>query len=167
MIATELHPDTRRIIALLETVPVDGIVTHAAISGAIGRDIEPVRHLLYSAIRHMEREHGTVFACVRKQGYRRMPATEIALIGATARSRIRRTARRSIRSMEAGLTGANDMPNDVRLKVLAEQSALSMVEHLSRERNLPPMQEAETRPLALADTARAFLRSIGAAKEAP
>lgn len=161
MIATELHPDTRTLIDLLLASPVGQIVTLGAMSEAIGRDIERCRYVLYSAIRNVERTHGAVFSCIRKEGYRRLPAEDIATIGKTARERIRHTARRTVKTLEAGLAGANDVPNEVRVKVLREQSALAMIEHVTRERNLPVVPEASNKPLPVAVTGREFLRAIG------
>ncbi|MGE4044488.1 MAG: hypothetical protein AB7F35_06520 [Acetobacteraceae bacterium] len=170
MIAKERNPDTGRLIDVLAAVPVGGIVSLAAMSDAIGRDIEQCRYLLYAAIRHAGREHGALFASVRGQGYRRLPVSEIATIGRTAREKIRRTARRGLRSMEAGLSAANDVPNDVRIRLLQEQSALGLIEHVTRERNLPQVPEGTTRPLPIAVAGRAFLQAIGAlpaAEDAP
>tara|TARA_R110000868_G_scaffold134251_1_gene346161 strand:- start:153 stop:644 length:492 start_codon:yes stop_codon:yes gene_type:complete len=162
MIATDLHADTRRIIDLLASEPRGNTITLGAISKSIGRDIGRCRHLLYSAIRVIERDNGLVFSCIRGKGYKVMPSEDISRVGQTARARIRRTARRSIRTLEAGLAGANDISNEAKKKVLAEQSALALVEHLTREKNLPVMPESETRPLPAATTAKAFLQAIGA-----
>jgi len=162
MIATEQHPDTLRLIDTLRAVPISGTITLSELTRAIGRDIRQCRHLLYSAIKHTEAQDGAVYLCVRGKGYRRVPAEEIVKVGQTARGRIRRTARRGLKTMAAGFAGANDMPNDVKLRILAEQSSLSLLEHISRERSLPKLPETETRPLTITDTARAFLETIGA-----
>lgn len=162
MIATELHPDTVALVAVLSNAPRGEIIPMKAFSDAIGRDINRCRHLLYSAIRVIERNEGAVFACIRKEGYRRMASSEIAKIGQTARSRIRRTARRGQKSIAAGIAGANDLTNEARVKLLQEQSALGLLEHLARDRSLPQIPEQVTRPLPVAQTAREFLKAIGA-----
>lgn len=166
MIATELHPDTVALVAVLSAAPRGELIPLKTFSDAIGRDINRCRHLLYRAIRIMEREQGAVFACVRKEGYRRMAADEIVKIGQTARSRIRRTARRGQKSIAAGISGANDLSNEARVKLLQEQSALGLLEHLSRDRSLPQIPEQVTRPLPVAQTAREFLKAIGATEAA-
>lgn len=162
MIAIDLHADTLRIIDRLKSVPRGGEITLAAISQTIGRDIANCRHLMYSAFRHVEAESGAVFASVRGVGYRRMQPDEIVKIGQTARSRIRRTARRGIKTMSAGVAGANDLSDADKRKVLAEQSSLGLLEHIARERSLPTVPTTDTRPLPVAETARAFLELIGA-----
>ena len=161
MIALDLHADTRRIIDLLLRTPRGEVVTLAAISARIERDITQCRHLLYSALHHVERENGSVWALIRGKGYRRMEPDEIPKIGQTARARIRRTARRGIRSMEAGILGANDLSNETRRKILAEQSVLGLMEHLARERSLPSIGDDESKPLPIATTAKSFLQAIG------
>lgn len=162
MIATDLHAETLRIIDTLKAVPRGGTISLATISAAIGRDVGTCRHYLYSAFKHVEAENGAVFASVRGIGYRRMQPDEIVKIGQTARSRIRRTARRGIKSMTAGIAGANDLSDIDKRKVLAEQSSLGLLEHIARERSLPTVPPTETRPLPVATTARAFLEAIGA-----
>lgn len=162
MIATDLHADTLRIIELLDSTPRGDIVALDDISAYIDRDIRRCRHLLYSALRFMEREQGAVWACVRGAGYRRLSPDEIVKIGQTARARIRGYARRGARSMEAGMQGANDLPNETKKKILAEQSSLGLLEHLSRDKSVPLVSDDQQRPLPVATTARAFLQSIGA-----
>lgn len=161
MIATDLHADTLRLIDTLAVAPKGEVVTLARLSDSIGRDIRHCRHLLYSALRVLERDKGVAFACVRGSGYRQLASDEIVKIGQTARSRIRHTARRSVKTMGAAIAGANDITDKMRREILAEQSVLSMMEHLSRERNLPVVPEQDTRPLPVAIVARQFLQSIG------
>tara|TARA_R110000868_G_C10969754_1_gene769590 strand:+ start:1030 stop:1524 length:495 start_codon:yes stop_codon:yes gene_type:complete len=162
MIATDLHHDTRIIADCLAATPHGALVTKGEISDAIGREIDHCVWLLYSAIRIVERENGAVFACVRGKGYRRLTAEELARIGQTARARIRGTARRGMKSMTAGVSAINDLAPDLMRKVLAEQSSLGLLEHIARDRNLPPINETMTRPLPVAVTAKEFLRSIKA-----
>ena len=166
MIATDLHADTLALISVLQSAPHGEVIPLARFSTAIGRDIRQCRHLLYSAIRVMERDHCAVFASVRGEGYRRMASDEIVKIGQTARSRIRRTARRGSKSIAAGMAGANDLSNEARIKLLAEQSALGVLEHLARDKSLPTMPQDATRPLPVAVSAREFLKAIGAKVEA-
>ena len=165
MIATDIHADTRRIADLLAVLPRGELITLAQISAAIDRDIRLNRGYLYSAMKIVEREMGAVFACERGKGYRRLASDEIIKIGQTSRARIRRQARRGIRSMSAGVGGANDIEPDMARRILAEQSALGLLEHIARDKNLPKVPEKDTRPLPVATTARAFLRAIGAETE--
>lgn len=162
MIAKDIHADTRIIADALNQLPRGELITTTAISDLIGRDIRLTVWHLYAAIRIVERETGAVFGCERGKGYRRLKADELVKIGQTARSRIRRTARKGSRSLAAGVMGINDLSPATTRKVLAEQSSLGLLEHLARDRNLPNISESETRPLPVAVTAREFLNAIGA-----
>ena len=161
MLSLDLHADTRRIADALAAVSRGDTITLAAITNAIGRDIHRCRHLLYSAFRLVERENGAVFATERGQGYRRLKPEEIITIGQTARARIRGTARRGARSIAAGVSGANDIAAPVQRAILAEQTALGLLEHMARDKNLPTVPETENRPLPVAVAAKEFLRAIG------
>ena len=167
MLSLDLHQDTQTIADLLASCPNGGTVALADITAAIGRDITGCRYLVYGAMRVAERDSGAVFASVRGVGYRRLLASEIAEVGQTARAKIRRAARHGVRTISAGMAGANDIAPDAMRKILAEQSALGMLEHMARDKNLPKLTETDTRPLPLAVTARAFLRSIGALPDGP
>ena len=162
MIATEKAPEIQKIIDLLVAAEIGGIVTLAAMSEAIGRDITLCRGYLYTAIRCVQRDNGIVFSCQRRIGYRRLPAAEMKTIGQVARAKIRRTARRGAQTIHAGIWGANDLSDSDRAKLAVEQSTLAMLEHVARERNLPKADPTETKPKPLAETARAFLAHIGA-----
>jgi len=160
MIALDLHADTRRLADFLCAAPRGELVSFDAMTEIIGRDIQAHRWILYGAMRVAERESGATFACVRRQGYRRLTISELAMVGQTARSRIRSTARRGNRTIATGLKGENGIdPGDLR-KILAEQSALGMLEHLAADKALPVIPETDTRPLPVAMVARDFLARV-------
>jgi hypothetical protein len=161
MLATDLSADTRRLADALATAARGEIVTYKQLSEAIGRDIMGCRWLLYSALHVIERESGAVFATERRIGYRRLAPEEIVKIGQTARAHIRRTARAGARTISAGVAGANDLTPEMARQILAEQSALGLLEHVARDRNLPAVAETETRPLSVAATAREFFKRMG------
>lgn len=165
MIALDLHADTARLSEVLVAVPQGETVTLKALSRAIGRDVTRCRSLLYSAMKRVERESGVVFACVRTVGYRRLTSTELVKIGQTARSKIRRTARKGAKTIKYGAEKANDISDQDRLRLLSEQSALGLLEHMARDKFLPEVPKDEMKPLPIAVTARAFLESIGAIKQ--
>lgn len=162
MIARDIHPDTRRIADLLANMAVGELVTYDDLTAAIERNIRHVRHVFYSAARLAEREAGVVLACEIGKGYRRLAPEEMPMVGQTARARGRGVHRRGNRSIAAGIRGANGIPKDIMLKILAEQSVLGMLEHAGRDRSLPTIPPEETRPLSVAATAKAFLDAIGA-----
>ena len=162
MIVKELSPETRRIADLLVSASRGQTITFREMSIAIGRDIKTTRHTITRALRVAEREAGAVFAGERGTGYRRLTPQELEQIGKTSRSRIRSTARRGTRAILAGLEGANDIEPDSHRKVLAELSALGLLEHIARNRSVPEVFGDDMKPLTVAETAKAFMTKIGA-----
>ena len=162
MIARDIHPDTRRIADLLATLSVGDVVTYDDLTEAIGRNIQSVRHIFYSAARLAEREAGVVLACEIGRGYRRLAPVEMPMVGQTARARGRGIHRRGGRSIAAGIRGANGIPPDIFRKILAEQSVLGVLAEMGQDRRLPKIPEGETRPLSVAATTKVFLEAIGA-----
>lgn len=162
MIATDLHAETIKLVALLKEVPKGETISLRSISHAIGRDITMCRHYLYSAMKVLERDHSVAFATVRGKGYRRLEPAEAVKVGQTARAHIRSTARRGMRTIKAVIAGANDLTDDQTRRILAEQSALGMLEHLAREKHLPKIDDGEAAPQPVAVAARNVLMAMGA-----
>lgn len=162
MIVMELHQDTRLIVDLLLACPYGGTVTLSSVSNVIGRSIGANRHLLYSAIRIVERDIGAVFSSVRGVGYRRIQPDELHKVGQTARARIRSQARRGFRTISNGLAKANNIAPPALREALREQSVLGLVEHTAKDRNRPDVADGAMRPLPVAEVAREFLKKMGA-----
>lgn len=162
MIAIEPSAETQILIDLLRGSAIGETITLAAISEAIGRDIGTCRGYLYTALRRVQNDDGAVFSSIRRVGYRRLPPSEIPTIGKTARDRIRRTATRGVKTIAAGMAGANDLPDAVRRDLYRQQAALNMIAHLSRDRQTAAIPSAEQRPPTLAETAKGYLAAIGA-----
>lgn len=163
MVPNEVSAEVRRVIDRLALVPFGALVTVPDLQAATGLDLRRRRHLLYSALRVLQRESGAVFAGERGAGYRRLSA-ELApgVIGSTARARIRGTARRGMRAIDATVKHANHLPPDAQRRANAERAALGLIEHIARDR--PVMETAATasRPLSVAEAARGFLTGMGA-----
>lgn len=164
MIAIEQSAETQIIIDALRNVPIGGTILLAEISDAIGRDIATCRGYLYTALKRVQTDDGAVFSSVRKIGYRRLPAEEIPMVGKTARDRIRRTAARGSQAIAAGIAGANDLPDDVRINLHKQQGALNMIAHLARDKQTAAVNVTASRPPTVAETARSFLSAIGAVR---
>jgi hypothetical protein len=130
-------------------------------SKVIDRNIRACRYLFYSAQKIAQRESGALFATERHKGYRRLTTEEFPIIGQTARASIRGTSLRAKKSLAQGLAGLNDIDPAVHRKIMAEQSVLGLLHHITFDKHLPPIPEKANRPLSVAATAKAFLRSIG------
>lgn len=164
MIVMELHHDTRIISQILADCSFGETITLEAITRTIGRDILGCRHLLYSAMRLVERDIGAVFCSVRGVGYRRISSDELAKVGQTSRSRIRGHARRGVRTISNGLAVANDISPTSLRDALREQSILGLVEHTSKDRYSLALPETASEPMKPRDVARQFLDKMEAMK---
>lgn len=157
MIAKDIHEDTIKIAEVLYTCPIGGLITFEQMSTAIGKDVRGFRNRMYSAIEASARDRGILFKNVRGEGYLRLETSEISKVGATARSRIRNVARRGRKAIASGLKFGNGIaPKDL-VRALSEQSALSLIEHLSKDRKLPKIKEDATKPMQPAQVMRQML----------
>jgi hypothetical protein len=160
---TEVSADALAIAAHLAATPVGAVVSHATLTGIIGREIREHRHLFYTAARIAQREHGAVFVTERGTGYRRLaPEAVAAVVGPAARNHIRRTARLGQRAIAAGTAKMNDAAPAVQRQIAAELSALGLVEHMARDAVTKPAEDGPTKAEPVAVAAKRFLATIGA-----
>jgi len=162
MIATDLSADARAVADALNGTPLGETIDYPTISASIGRDITTYRWVLTTAFRVAERETGAVFALIRRVGYRRLLSDEISKVGQTARASIRAKATRSVRTMSAGIAQANDISDNARQNILREQTALGLISHLARDRNMPATPAGATHPAPVGIAVRAVLQHLGA-----
>lgn len=155
MIPQTISIEARTIADRLLEVPVGETVSLDTLSELVGINLTHKRHLFYAAIRLAQREAGAIFACHPRKGYQRLAAEEVAkTVGTNARDKVRRSARRARRTIEAGISGANDLPPEEQRRAAAEISSLALLEHVAR--NLPKAKEGEApmKPEPVAITAR-------------
>ena len=158
MLITELSAEARAIADLMNATAVGAVITYDAMTAAIGRNVRDCRHVIAAARRVSLRETGAVFASERSNGYRRIEAERVAVtVGPAARATIRRTARRARTVLVAGTERMNDMAPEAQRKLAAEVSALTLVEHLSRDAAVKPSEDGPTKPMPVALTARTML----------
>jgi hypothetical protein len=161
MMITELSNDARAVADLLASCQVGELVTYAAMSEAIGRNIKHYRHIIDAARRVAAREAGAVFAVERGDGYRRLEAAQVApVLGSATRKHLRVTARRKIRTIRHGTDRANDLTPEDQRRVAAEISALGLIEHMARDQVARPADNGPTKPEPVAITARRFLSAL-------
>lgn len=154
MINTEISPDVAALVAALTACSPGAQISYAALSETIGRDITTCRWLVESARHIAAREHGAVFANIRGAGYARLTTDQLAGVGATARSRIRHTARKAAKLITRGAEKANDVAPETQRRLNAEISALALVEHIADDKAAKPAAVHDTRPEPVALMAR-------------
>jgi hypothetical protein len=159
-ITQTLSAETRALADLFAATTVGGTITFAAMSEAIGRGIEARRYIALRAMQIANKETGAIFGSVRGVGYQRLAAADAHMIGAHARGRIRRTAKRTADAITCAINTANDMPDDAKRRAFAEVNALSLMQHLARDKQVSAATpEPRAEPVAI--TMRRFAEQIG------
>lgn len=159
-IAQTTSPDTRALVDLLTATTVGGTVTYADMTAAIGRDIHARRHLIPRAITLAAKEAGAIFGSVRRVGYQRLAPTDAHILGAHARGRIRRSAKRASDAIHSAVTVANDMPDAERRRAFAEINSLSLIRHLARD-TVVAATVSEPKAEPVGHVMRRFAQQIG------
>lgn len=163
MLITELSTEARVLADRLAEVPHGELIPLSAISETLGRDITRCRHILYSALKVVQRETGASFAVERGKGYRRLGAEDApATIGNATRARIRNQARRGGAAIRSAVAHSNNLSPDVARRANAEMNALGLLEHIARDRNVTQAAKTADRPATVAEAGRDFLARIGA-----
>lgn len=161
MLNTEISPDVAALVDTLKGVSPGSMVSYADLSAVVGRDLRKThRWLLLRAITVAARDHGAVFANERGVGYARLTTEQLSDVGATARGRIRRTARLGAKRMRFGLSRANDVPPEAQRKINAELSALSLIEHISGDKASAPTPAHDVRAEPVAIAAKRMLEGL-------
>jgi hypothetical protein len=159
-VTQSLSAECRALADLFAATPVGGTVTYAAMSQAIGRSIAERRYLAIRAMQVATRETGAIFGSVRGTGYMRMPPQDAHMLGAHTRGRIRRSAKRAADAIVAAIQSANDMPDDAKRKAYAEVNAMSLVRHITTDKQVSAAStEAKAEPVAI--TMRKFAEQLG------
>jgi hypothetical protein len=158
-----ISPDTRALADLFAAASVGDIVTYDQMSQAIGRPIAGCRYLALRGMAIANRETGAIYGNIIRAGYRRLPAQDAHMLGAHARGRFRRTAKRTSAAIVAAVSNANDMPDDARRRAYAEVNAMALVRHIAADKQVAaaaPEAEAKAEPIAI--VMRRFALAIGA-----
>lgn len=162
-ITQTLSVECRALADLFAATPIGGTVTYAAMSASIGRDIASRRYLAIRGMHVATRETGAIFGSVRGVGYQRLQPQDAHMLGAHARGRIRRSAKRTADAIVAAIQSANDMPDDAKRRAYAEVNAMQLVRHISADKQVSAAStEAKAEPVAI--TMRRFAEQIGAVR---
>lgn len=151
MLNTQISPDVSALVELFtETKPGD-VISYEAMTRQIGRDIQIHRWLALRALDVAARDHGAVFANERGKGYARLHPEDAHSIGATARGRVKRIARKAGKVIRYALQRQNDISPEANRKANAEISVLGLMEHISANKFAAPTETHDKRaePVAI------------------
>ena len=154
----------RMLADLLTATPLGELVTYQQMSALLGFDVKRRRWLTIRARDIANGEAGAVYVSERNVGYRRLPNREGHALGAVARTRQRKIARRSAKHMTNAMLYANDATDDDRREFHTEIAAQRLLEHFTLRRNLPRVAASE--PIPTADGVRRSVDAVIAQRAA-
>jgi len=155
----------RKLADLFAACPVDATVSYGDMEQELGFDVRNrYRHLIYAALKLVSKENGALFVGVNRVGYRRLPASELHVVGHASRKSIRRKAARASRAIGRGVSASNSISNSARIKAMSEIAALGIIQHVARDATVKVIKSAH-RPISTAKIVRATLESIRATQE--
>jgi hypothetical protein len=155
-ISTEVRALTDR---FLET-PVEGTITFADMSKAIGKSIHARRWIMQRVLHIASRESGAIFSSVRGVGYKRLSAEEASVVGSHARTRIRRTSRKASLVISRAVEMANQLSENGRRSAYREISSLQLLQHISTDKSVKATEQADDKPQPVAFTMKAMMDQI-------
>ena len=137
----ELSVDTQVLAKLLRSAGPDELVTYAAMSIAIKRDVRVVaRHLMESARRIVQREDGKVFECVFGEGLKLMTDSAKAGLGSHAAGRMRNISKRTLSKMAT--TSFEALSNEDKVAHNTGISLLSALAQATRPKSIQRLSVA-------------------------
>jgi hypothetical protein len=142
--------EVRIVVDLLLAVPIGEIVTYKQMTTAISRPIQSCRHVLQRALSIAHNENGSLWACIHRQGYRRMAAEDAPLVGDRFRRRTRKAGRRASRQIAAALEHSNDVSAGARRKAYAEISTAGLLVYLAADRHVRHVVASHASPVPVA-----------------
>lgn len=120
--------------------PVGGIATYDRLGDAIGKPVSGASNVLRTARLIAQREDGIVFACVRKEGLKRLDAEGIVSLAGTETLSVRRRARTVGKRL--GLAVFEELREASRMRAIGLASVLAVVADLTREKSVLRVTQA-------------------------
>ena len=136
--------DASRLCEELAMTSVGSIVTYAHLSDTIGKPVTGATGALTSARRIVQRENGTVFACIRNEGLKRLDSEAIVDMSGMRVQGVRRHARRVVKTLTLAIY--EELRDASKQKAIAIASVLSVVADLAREKSIHTVEIAASRP---------------------
>lgn len=130
----EKYASVERMCALLEALPVEGVVTYAQLSAAAGFPVncDTGRYWLTEARQRAETVTGTLFDTVRGTGIKRLQGDAFPDVGVRGIRKIRKCAKRTGSRLKK--TRSNDLSDATRKTLIAQQAQLGAIASLADNR---------------------------------
>jgi hypothetical protein len=131
--------DVRTLVLYLSECPVGKLITYQEMSGLIDKDVQTeARHILTSARKITQREHGIVFGTIPEEGLKRLSDYEIVQTGQDTVVKIRRASHRGVTRIAVA------QPEKLSLEQRTQQntylSFLAMLHLASQEKRIKKLE---------------------------
>lgn len=136
----EVQAEIDKLIPLLKTLSVDGLLAYETATALIGRDVTAAgRYSLQRAREIVEKEDGVRFATVHGVGVKRLAAKDIPALGGYALRHMNRTAKKTVKQL-SDLRAYNDMEPGDRLRIVGLRLVAS---HIVEKTDRKAVKEVE------------------------
>lgn len=160
MISTEISPDIAALVERLIDSKPGAAISYAELDKVIGRRVQSHYWMVLRAKDIAARDHGAIFGTIRGEGLTRLAPDEAHQIGHTARSRVKRMARKAAKTIRYAVSRQNELAEDATRKINAELSVLGLLEHLSRDGMASPQDVHNRRAEPVAVVGRRLIEAI-------
>jgi hypothetical protein len=141
----EIQIEVERLSAILRETPIGAVASYDALSGSVGYSVQLKPFSLLRARKVVEEETGMRFATIRGEGVKKLEASAIPGIGASARRSVARKAKRHAARL-AGLS-YNDIEAPIQARIDAERSLLGAISAAARADVETVQKETRTGPI--------------------
>ncbi|MGQ0595799.1 hypothetical protein [Aquabacterium sp.] len=156
-----LSSDSKALAALLTSAGIGDVVTYAALSKAIGRDVRTSATGALHTARHLaQRDHRIVFDVVRGAGLKRLQDAEIVDLADKARDHARRHAKRTAKKLTC--VDFEALPKDKQTKHNAALSMFSALAELSTDKAQQRLERKIEQTQEQLPVAKAAIEALGA-----
>jgi hypothetical protein len=156
----QMSADTRFLVQRLSKASVGDLITYEDLSREVGKAVSGSFSALTSARRALLRDQQRVFDVVTGKGLKRLNDIEIVATGERTSQRIRRTARRGVRTLTA-VADFSSLPREYQMRHTAAVSIFGVIAEMSTHNGIAKVEkiaENMAAPLPIAQTLAAFTR---------
>lgn len=153
----------RMLVDAMTEIPFGGFISHDEIEEVLGFDVRKDPTILASARTKLNRETGSVIRNVRGKGYTRLTAEQYAASIAAVRTKIRRQARRTVRTFKFAIAKTTNIPPNELANVGREMAIMGLISHISRDSVIRKV--AASGPPSPGATVRAMLAAMNGGED--
>lgn len=137
----EMSADARFLYQELRAAKVGDVVSYEMLTNAIGKSVVGGMSALRTAIKSALRDDGTVFACIKKVGVKRLNDSDIVSLGESETAGTRRRVKRTVRKLTS-IGDFSALTPATQLRHTALVSINAMIADTTREPSIKKVADA-------------------------